>query len=113
MLSGKMAAKLDYLLKIWEVTPVGYVDTALGRVYIAEGWQARRPNHEGGDDGPGWTVLWAVLHAGACVAQGLYVKAKPNDDVGRKRVALEEATKFLTAHHGKTKTNKAPRFLHA
>lgn len=115
MLSGKAFQKLNYLLKTWEVTPVGYVDTPLGRIYIAEGWQARRPNRDGTNEGPGWTVLWAVLHQGAAVAQGLYVKSLPNDDIGRKRIALEEATKFLTAHHGKAKTakDKAPRFLHS
>ena len=97
MLSLRAERTLDKLCNTWEVRPVGYKDTPLGRVYLAEGWQARRPNRDGTDEGPGWTILWAILHKGVNMARAMYVRGRTQD--GRIGLALKDATEFLEQYH--------------
>lgn len=95
--------KLDYLCRIWEVSPIGFVDTAHGPVYLAEGWQAKRPDHPES----GWTILWAVKHRGMCAGQGIYLTSRSTPEE-RKQVALYQALDYLGKHHGQ---QLAARFL--
>lgn len=61
--------QLDYLCNKWEVRPIGYFDDPHGRIYVAEGWQAKRPE----DGTPGWTVMYAIRRKGLCIAQPIYM----------------------------------------
>lgn len=95
--------KLDYLCRIWEISPVGVVETEYGPVYIAEGYHLTRPDHPGS----GWTVLYAVKMRGMCIAQPIYMQTKATPDE-RKGAAMQKALEYLGSYHGKP---LAQRFL--
>ncbi len=88
--------QLDYLCTKFEVKPIGYFDTPKARIYIAEGWLARRPE----DGTPGWTVLYAIRRRGqACIAQAMYMQPLVSREA-RIQAALAAAASFLREEDG-------------
>lgn len=87
--------QLDHLCNKWEVSPVGYFEDARGRIYVAEGWLARRPE----DGMPGWTVLWAIRRRGPCIGQPIYMATAATRDQ-RMRAALSAALSFMGEEDG-------------
>ena len=96
--------QLEHLCNKWEVSPLGRYKHPGGTIYVAEGWQAKRPE----DGTPGWTVLWAVRRKGACIAQPLYLitAATPAQ---RLLAALSCAVTFLDEADGEKKASSARR----
>ncbi|HEX9472499.1 MAG TPA: hypothetical protein VF957_23485 [Bradyrhizobium sp.] len=87
--------QLEYLCNKWEVKPLGYFEDRRGRIYVAEGWFAKRP-----EDGlPGWTVLWALRRKGPCLGQPIYMATGATRDQ-RLQVALAAAVSFMDEEDG-------------
>ena len=102
MIPEKFLRLLNRRIDKLEITPVGYVDHPLGRIFIAEGWQQRRPYHENGlllDLGAGWTVWWHVDHKGICGGAPMYVSSHARPDQ-RKAAAIDAAARYLETYHG-------------
>lgn len=93
--------RLQMLCNLWEVSPVGFIDTEHGRIFIAEGWQTKRPHFEGnvaGDFGAGWTVVAAVEHRGPGICMPIYLKSTATPE--QRRAAAEDwGRRFLEAYH--------------
>lgn len=87
--------QLDHLCNKWEVRPVGYFEDPHGRIYIAEGWLAKRPE----DGAPGWTVLWAIRRRGPCLGQPIYMVTGSTREQ-RIYAALAAALSFLSEEDG-------------
>src|SRR5258708_33696092 len=87
--------QLAYLCNKWEVKPLGYFEDRRGRIYVAEGWFAKRP-----EDGlPGWPAPWALRPTGPCLGQPLYIAASAPPDP-RPQVALSPAVSFMDEEDG-------------